>query len=52
MTCDHADPLLTFEECFVCAEKLRVALNKMADLDLGPRDAMALVRTIRELATS
>jgi len=50
--CDHADPITTFEECFICAEKLRLALNRMADLDFGPKDAMTLIRKIREVATA
>ena len=50
--CDHADPITTWDECFVCSEVMRRALNKMADLDLGPKDAETLLQNIRELAKS
>jgi hypothetical protein len=50
--CDHADPITTWDECAVCSEAMRRALNKMADLDLGPRDAEVLLQTIRDMAAS
>ena len=48
--CDHADPIQTWDECFICAEALRRAFNRLADLDLGPRDVETLMQAIRELA--
>jgi hypothetical protein len=51
MLCNHADPILTWDECVICAESLRRALNKLADLDLGPKDVETLMAAIRrELA--
>jgi hypothetical protein len=50
-TADH-DPTIDHAECFVCAEALRRAFNRLADLDLGPKDVETLMRTIREEATA
>lgn len=48
-TDDH-DPILMWEQCPSCNIGLRLAFNKLADLNLGPRDAGALIERIRELA--
>jgi hypothetical protein len=43
---DH-DPTVDHGECFTCAAALRLALNRIADMDLGPAEAEQLIRTIR-----
>ena len=52
MTCEHADPIATWDECFVCAEALRRAFNRLADLDLGPKDVETLMAAIRREAAA
>jgi len=47
---DH-DPIRDHAWCEVCNAQLRRAFNRLADLDLGPRDADRLMAAIRrELA--
>lgn len=50
MTCDHADPTLTWGTCQICAAALSRAFTRLADMDLGPKDAGMLVERIREVA--
>ena len=52
VTCEHADPIATWDECFVCAEALRRAFNRLADLDLGPKDVETLMAAIRREAAA
>jgi len=44
---DH-DPIRDHERCEGCNALLRRALNRLADRDLGPRDADRLMAAIRE----
>jgi hypothetical protein len=44
---DH-DPTVDFDRCEVCNALLRRAFNRLADRDLGPRDAATLMAAIRE----
>ena len=44
------DPTLDWEWCAVCASALSRSFTKLADLDLGPKDAGVLVDRIKELA--
>lgn len=44
------DPTVAHGECFVCADALTAAFIKLADLNLGPRDAARLIAVIRRLA--
>jgi hypothetical protein len=46
-TFDH-DPTVDFDRCEVCNALLRRAFNRLADRDLGPRDADTLMAAIRE----
>lgn len=43
------DPIAMHAECEECNAILRQKLNEMADLDLGPKDADALIERIREM---
>jgi hypothetical protein len=44
------DPIVDHNHCQVCAEALRRALNAMADLELGPKDARELANRLRRIA--
>ena len=43
---DH-DPTIDHDRCEVCNARLRRAFNRLADYDLGPRDADMLMAAIR-----
>jgi len=47
---DTHDPTVDHVRCEVCREALSAAFTKLADLDLGPRDADTLIERIREMA--
>jgi len=47
---DSHDPTLMHADCETCNAALRIVFNKLADLNLGPRDADTLVERIREMA--
>jgi hypothetical protein len=47
-TFDH-DPTLDYDRCEACNAALRRAFNKLADHELGPRDADVLMETIRRV---
>jgi len=49
---DFHDPIRDHEWCDDCNARLRQAFNRLADLDLGPRDADALMARIREVLDS
>jgi hypothetical protein len=47
-TFDH-DPTIDYDRCEACNAALRRAFNKLADHELGPRDADTLMLTIRRV---
>jgi hypothetical protein len=48
-TDDH-DPVAEWSRCEVCHEALRLAFNRMADLDLSGNGSGELVDRLREIA--
>lgn len=43
------DPLTDYPRCWTCHQLLSATLSRMADMDLGPKDADTLIRRMREM---